>query len=426
MKRFRSIWFCTGGIIFLWLAYFIAGNSASRELAARFSGVVLRATRGNVADPAVFIQQRLAEGLLLATFFIAGIWLQLCITKIILRKSLNPTRHWIAHASSGFILFNVWLGLAMQTTLFWCLMWQGDATQNLTRFHLKRLLFAEYRSPSKAIIVGNSQSRAQLDEELLNQILSPNLHTVELHFPGSNAYDILLIHRKIANLHAKLIIVYVSEATFYNGNHHDAAANFFEFSDVKDLAVKDVRSFVPAQGFCYGLLGNALPIFRLRDVLAQRFLGTGITQLKQRQYDERFMANLEANAEKVASGYYINETSKFEMRAFRNFVSDCEKGNEKIMVLAGQLNPLLGRRLDPEIREHMLSFLRELQGQHSNMTLIENLPFQSPADYEDLTHVKKETQKQFTQLIAEFLKQPMAQMRASPLDTNIPSQLETQ
>ena len=413
MKRFRFIWLCTAGIVFLWLNYFVLGTSVSRHLAARFAEVVLRATRGNVADPAIFIQGRLCEGLLLVTYLVAAAWLHVAITQRILRKSADRTRHWIAHAASGFVLFNLWLGLAMQTTLFWCAMWQGNGTQNLTRFHLKRLLFAENQSPSKAVILGNSQARAQLDEELLNELLKPQLHTAELHFPGSNAYDIWLIHRRIANLRPNLIIVYVSELTFYNGNHHEAAANFFQFSDAKDLAAADVRSFVPRQGFQYGLLGAALPIFRLRDVLSQRLLGTGLIQLKQRQHDQHMMENLEANAEKGASGYRIDRSSDFEMRAFRNFVSDCENGKETVLILVGQLNPLLSQRFDPKIRPHMISFLHHLRDQHSNVVLNENLPFQSAANYEDLTHVKKEIQKRFTQWIAESLRPASEELHKS-------------
>jgi hypothetical protein len=413
MKRFRYIWLCTAGIVFLWLLYFVLGTPVSRHLAARFAEAVLRATRGNVADPAIFIRGRLCEGLLLATLLVVAAWLHIAITQIILRKSANRSRHWIAHAVSGFVLFNLWLGLAMQTTLFWCAMWQGEATQNLTRFHLKRLLLAENQSPSKAVILGNSQSRAQIDEELLNKILELKLHTAELHFPGSNAYDVWLIHRKIAHLHPNLIIVYISEATFYNGNHHDAAANFFQFSDVKDLASRDVRAFVPRQGFQYGLLGAALPIFRLRDVLSQRILGTSLVQLKQQQHNQQFLENLESNAKKMAPSYRIDASSAFEKRAFTEFISDCETGKENVLVLVGQLNPLLGQRFDSRIRADMISLLRQLRDKHPNMALIENLPFQSPSDYEDLTHVKKETQSEFTQLIAEYLKRPFAELRKS-------------
>jgi hypothetical protein len=292
-------------------------------------------------------------------------------------------------------------------------MWQGDATQNLTRFHLKRLLFAENQAPSKALILGNSQSRAQLDEELLNRILEPELHTGELHFPGSNAYDIWLVHRKVTKFRPNLVIVYVSESTFYNGNHHDASANFFQFSDLKDLADADVRRFVPLQGFKYGILGAALPVFRLRDVLSQRILGTGLTQLKQSEYNQQFTKDLNASARKAAEGYFINARSDFEMRAFTEFVSDCEAANETVLILAGQLNPLLGNRFDPKMRKHMIAFLQQLRERHSNVILVEKLPLQSPSDYEDLTHVKTGVQAQFTQAIAEFLKKPIAEMRSS-------------
>jgi hypothetical protein len=411
MKRFRSFWFWTAGISFLWLIYFGAGASLSHKLTMRFGSLVMKATRGNVIDPAIFIQNRIFESLSLATLALLAVGVHVMMTKLILRNSASATRHWTTHAISAFVLFNLWLGFAMQTTAFWCVMWQGEATQNLTRFHLKRLMFAENHSPTKAVILGNSQSRAQLDEELLNKLLQPQLHTAELHFPGSNAYDVWLEHRKIQNTKPNLVIVYVSEATFYDGNHHDAAANFFQFSDLKDLASADVRAFVPSKGFGYGLLGAALPIFRLRDVLAQRLLGTSITQLKQREYDQHILENLEATATKAAKGYFIDARSEFELRAFTEFVSDCEAAKEDLVILAGQLNPILGKKFDPGIRKHMLAFLHGLREKHSNVVLIENLPDQSPSDYDDLTHVKKEFQAHFTESMAEVLKRPISDLR---------------
>lgn len=413
MKRSRSFWICAAGVLLLWLVYSSAGASLSHKLAGRFGTMVMKATRGNVIDPAIFIQNRIFESLLLTTFALTAIGVHVMMVKLVLRSSASQTRQWITHATSAFVLLNLWLGIAMQTTVFWCAMWQGEATQNLTRFHLKRLMFAENHSPTKAVILGNSQSRAQLDEELLNKLLQPQLHTAELHFPGSNAYDVWLEHRKIQDTKPNLVIVYVSEATFYDGNHHDAAANFFQFSDLKDLASADVRAFVPSKGFGYGLLGATLPVFRLRDVLAQRLLGTGLTQLKQREYDQHILEDLEAIAAKAGKGYFIDARSEFELRAFTEFVSDCETAKENLVILAGQLNPILAGQFDPKIRKHMLNFLRQLRDKHPNVILVENLPHQSPSDYDDLTHVKKGFQAHFTQTMAEFLKQPIAELRSS-------------
>ncbi|MEO6033924.1 MAG: hypothetical protein ABIQ35_01585 [Verrucomicrobiota bacterium] len=403
MKRFRYIWLCTFGLLFFWLIYLVWGLPASKDLAARFSGAVLRVTQGKATNPALFIHRRFFEGLCLTTLLVAWFWWHLGVTQVFSKKPEKRTLHWVVHSVSGFLLFNLWLGFAMQTTFFWGLMWQGNDTQNLTRFHLKRLLFAENQSTAKAAILGSSQSRAQIDEELLNKLLQSQPRTEELHFPGSNAYDIWLIHRKITKLHPRWIIVYLSESTFYSGNHHDVAANFFQFSDVGDLLAKDVRAHVPHKGFGYGLLGAALPIFRLREVLSQRLLGSGINQLKQRQYDEKFSENLNSTAQRIAEGYRIDKSSEFEIRAFSNFVSDCEQGNERVLILTGQLNPILSQHFDPAIRPHMLSFLQKLRDQHSNIVLVEDLPFQSPADYEDLTHVKNETEIKFTEWVSKIL-----------------------
>jgi hypothetical protein len=85
-------------------------------------------------------------------------------------------------------------------------------------------------------------------------------------------------------------------------------------------------------------------------------------------------------------------------------VDSCEKRKQTLVILAGQLNPTLSRQLTPEMRAEFLSNLRRLRDQHANIVLFDDLPAQDDSDYDDLTHVNKTKQQEFTRFVAGQLK----------------------
>jgi len=102
--------------------------------------------------------------------------------------------------------------------------------------------------------------------------------------------------------------------------------------------------------------------------------------------------------------FQIDAKSALQKSALASLAMDCAKRQQRLVLIAGQLNPLLGRRLDPALRIDLLSFLRELQRQHPDIVLITNSPFQEVSDYIDLTHVNDERRRAFTRFVAEQLK----------------------
>jgi hypothetical protein len=146
-------------------------------------------------------------------------------------------------------------------------------------------------------------------------------------------------------------------------------------------------------------------LFRYREPLAQRFLGERAVQLKQSQHDTSLNTDLEARAQELAGSCRQNAESEFQKKAFEDFVARCQKANRHVIVLTGQFNPILGRKLDPAVRSDMLSFLEKLRTQYPNLIVVSegSMPPQLPADYADLTHVNREAQRRFTTWLAGFL-----------------------
>jgi hypothetical protein len=409
MKKALIIAF--GSVMTGWLLYLTAGSSLARALAVRFEGAVLRIGEGKIVSVLDFIQHRLFEALWLATLL--AVWTSLHVLLAGWQRSRDARRRWrwAWHSVLAFLCLNLWLSQAERCVLFWGTMWQGHDTQNLTRFYIKLFLARENPAPMRVALMGSSQTRAQIDEELLNAILAPRVRTTELHYPGSKAYDHFVMQPIIARIRPRYIICYVSEADFHSGSASEVAPNFFTFADLRDLIRLGGTKFVPKRGIGYGLLGSVLPIFRLREVLTQRIFGPQIAQMEQRRYDLALDTDLRERVRRAAATYQMNEEMEFQRRAFREFVRRCELSQERVIILCGQLNPLFGDAIDPRLRQDMISFLRSLAREHTNISIVENLPPQGIEDYEDLTHVSKAGQERFTRFLADWLRREWEQPR---------------
>ena len=162
--------------------------------------------------------------------------------------------------------------------------------------------------------------------------------------------------------------------------------------------------FVPWENIFSGGVGSIVQLFRLRDVFAQRIYGPATGQLKQSEYNASLETSLADRARHTAGNYRLDDETRFQERAFEDFIRRCQASKERVVILRGQMNPLFENALNPEIRARMISFLRDLAKRYSNMTLIEDLPPQSANDYEDLTHVTKTTQERFTSYLAEWIR----------------------
>lgn len=385
-----------------WGVYVLAGSVIAKLLAARLSGFVLKLGEGKISSPAEFIQHRMLETAWLVTLLLLWAYMHIIVAKC---RPSSPRRSWVCHSLLALICLNIWLWQAGRTVLFWGLMWEDKQTQNLARFHIKLILTREDHSPQRAVLMGSSQSRAQIDEELLNSLLGTKLRTTEMHYPGSKAYDDFLLQPILAPACTSYVIVYLSEADFHSGSASEIAPNFFTLGALPDLVRRGGTKYLPAGGIGYGLLGEMLPMFRMREVLAQRVFGPAIGQMKQQRYNTALEINLAERGASMAKTYQSNDESRFQKRALEDFLARCRDSNQRVILLAGQLNPLMGHQIDPEIRREMIGLLRALAVKFPNVTVIEKLPEQTEQDYLDLTHVNKPAQERFTRFLAGWLEE---------------------
>jgi hypothetical protein len=411
MKRHRFPWFAGVGLLLGWFGYLAFAAPLAWFLGRHFGGVLLRIGEGKFDHPAVFVQGRMREVLWLATLAV-GWWAAHALLDRCVRGRGGEQRwRWAAHGATGFLLFNLWVGAAAQTALFWAVLGTGAGVQNYMQFQFKRIVLEENPAPVRAVLVGSSQTRAQIDESRLNRRLGTQLWTSELHFPGSKAYDLLLIEPHLRRANPQWVICYISEGYFFVGSHGEVPPNFLTFGMLPDAWRRGALAYLSGEEIGYGLLGNALPLFRCREMLSQRVLGFAAVNLQQAQYDDSLDTDLDARARKAAQSYRSNEESAFQKQAFEDFVIRCGQAGRTVVLLEGGYNPVLARHMDPGLRSEMLTFLAALSARHPNVMRVPEaeLPLQTPADYSDLNHVNEDMQRRFTDWLAGWLEARLAQ-----------------
>ncbi len=386
-----------------------AGHPLSEALARRLGPALGKLGEGKISSPTAFIHQRLLEAMWLFTLLFAWAAAHFLLARVPWRSTRAIRFAWVIHSLVAFICLNVCLAQAARSGLFWGLMWQGKQTTNLARFHLKRILAEENSAPVRATLMGSSQTRAQIDEELLNTLLGTNLYTTELHYPGSKGYDHFLLQPLIAKTRPDYVIIYISETDFYSGSMSEVVPDFLTWVDVPDLISRGGMNYIPKERIAAGLLASTVPAFHLRRVITQRFLGPEITQLKQVQHNTGVTNVLPATP--AGPKLAIDGESHFQRVAMEDFVKRCQRAGQRVIILVGQLNPRFSQTIDAAIRREMLSTLQSLAAKFPNITLVEGLPVHSAEDYLDMTHVNEATQAKFTRFIAAWLQ---AHLKAAP------------
>ena len=411
MKRptsVRILQAASAAILALWAAFLLGGHTVSGWLADSFGAALARVGQGKFPNADVFVYGRIREVLFLLT---AGFVLASAIGWL---TSVFKTKKyaWVYVSLAWFCALNVLALAAMQTALFWALFWHGDFTNNYAQHQFKQALLREVPAP-RAILLGNSQSRSQIDENVLNRELAGKLWTTELHFPGSRPCDLWLMIRQLQPKPGDVVICYLSEGYLYTGTVSECLPYFLHLSDLRGLTDLGGSTWWKQRSLYYGILGDCLPLFRLREPVAQRLLGFRMIQLNQLEHDESLAVDLRERAKTVALSLHQDETVTAQKAAFEAFVAECKKFRVKLVLCAGQLNPIVYDYAKPFFREDYLKFLSETQKANPQIALLtpDTLGWQTPETYLDLTHVKKPEQSEFSLRMSRWLQQNLDQLQ---------------
>ncbi len=394
--KLKARFWIPGLLILAWLVYGIGGQSIAGWVAGLLERQLNGLADGKFADPQVFVRGRMREAL----FLLTGAWVGATAVFIAFRKIDTQTviPRVYPRAMMIFVVLNLWLAMAGNCVLFWLLFWQGEGTPNLVGFEIKRLLFKENKAESKMIIMGSSQANRQFKEALLNRQFGNRLWTTELGFPGNKVFDVWSIWERLPENRPALVAYYLNEGDFMDSS--GLAPIYFFDAGAANVWRRLGTGRVPMTRKMYnGLIGSAIPLFRIRDALASRFLGKAMAGMNQADHDTAMASDLNRRAALVKDRFRRDAYTDLHRSALVELAGDCQRRGTKLILLFGQLNPLLERQLDGRLRAEVGSFLEELDARFANVTLIqrEKMPEQTTEDYEDLTHVNDEAQKRFTE-----------------------------
>jgi hypothetical protein len=266
-------------------------------------------------------------------------------------------------------------------------------------------VFKENRAPVKIVLGGNSQVHAQMDHRLLNRRLGTNYYCADLAFPGNRACDYIWLNRELEGSGADVIVCYLSENMFFGVGLSYGTATFLSARDFPEFAKLGWRWNWHLEDAGSAVLANLLPMYRNRESIERRILGNTLTTLGQRRRDAGLASDLEARAVEAAMAYTNCAQTRFEMAAFEDFVGKCKAQRRLVVVCCGQLNPILGKKIDPQLRIQLIERLRQIAARYDNVRLLEEnaMPFQSASDYADLTHANEAARARFSTYIADEL-----------------------
>ena len=411
--------------VFAGAVWLIGRKPISNFVASRFGERMLRSADGKFTDPGRFVSGRLDDAALLAIGACVIVLAHIVVVSAFSPKL--PTRwRWIGSCASGFLCLNLFAALACHTALFWAALFNGKGlTNNYTQYQIKSRLMSELDVPAQAVLIGNSQTKAEIDPAVLNKQLGKRLWTTELHFPGNSPYEMRMAYAGLPNVNIKYAICYFTEFYIDLGIDTSGLAYFQTWRGLPDYYRFDGGRFPLTQNICYGLLGDILPFFRLRDPVACRVLGFHMVEFDQARYDGTLDTNLMARAVGMTNLFHLGPDTAFQKKSFLALADALRARGCLLVVCVGQMNPILERELDPSFRADMTAFLRRMARDDQNVILIDEgeLPKQTPADYEDLSHVNKAAQVHFSEYIAGILDRLMSdnsQARSALQTSNTP------
>ncbi len=388
-----------------WFVFALWGDWAVGWMDGLLGERISRAGEGKFNDSRRFIEDRVCEALILWTWFA----LFLVAFAAAERWMRDRSMLWrlATVVGTAVVFLQLWFAIASGTVLFWMFFWQGDASHNLVRFEIKRNLLEDDPDLPQVILMGSSQIRAQIDEQILNAELRDLCFTTDLNYPGSKCFDTWVVWNQIRDERPEYLICYLSELDMFSGAHGPAPAYFLDWS-MLIRALRETRAPLALDSVLrHGLAGSTFPLLRMREPTAARILGPALLAMGQERHNASLEEDLSRRAAESAGGFHVDSNSDLQKECLFRLAHDCQKDGTVLVLLTGRLHPELSRRLPAEMRIALKETLVRLEREFPNVVVAaedEMVP-QSTTDYVDLTHINEKAQERYSLWLAAWMKE---------------------
>ena len=402
-----------GIIAILWAGYLAAGRFVCEWIVRIQGDTIMRLGKGRITDIAEFLHDVMFESVFLATIIL----LLACVTAIIwigCKKKISGSWLWLPMSLVVFVNINILIAFASETSLYWLVLYVGGPNLKQSGFHVERMLLKKDRgAEAKAIVLGSSQGQSQVHIGELNKRFWPKIRFGNLSYAGAQAFDFLLIQDHYKDISADLIICYVSELNFYIPVSGKRYVPMLTLSGLKTLKEHNILRFGVGEELYYAGIAIVLPLFRSRRAIEMFAFGE-VSGWPKRQVvvagkaPQNKMQRRETQARKLAIDYTLGPDSDFQKESFLEFLRTTQGKIKKVVIIGGQVNPILAAKISPEVLTDFQHFVKGLSNQFANtVVLIDELPRHSPQDYDDLMHITPETRLYYTHCLADILEEKL-------------------
>jgi hypothetical protein len=403
LTRQRATVGLVAATLLAWLGLFLIGPSFASFLSHWLAGPLQRVGRGKFTDSTAFVLHRLEDSLLLWSSALAIVVAVLLAHRLLTRSTWYAKSAGVGPGLLAFLAINCWLQIAAQTVLFWLPFYDARHIDNYAQFQIKRHLLREQKPKTSVLLIGNSQTRAQIDEGLLNQAWSPSIWTTELTQPGAHGFASMVLTRDLAGVPADYVITYISEIFVYGSENGIVLPKFFQWQDLAYIRQERIWNQLPPGNLRSGIAGWFIPAYRLSGSFSQRLLGAAITDLPQQRFDAARDAQPTAgDRERLQK----EEVARFQKRAYETAVQELAGRGTKVILILGRTRPDLHEQVDRRILDDVHEWVMSLRARWPEQVSViqEEHFFQAqPEDYADKVHVTEEAQTRFSTALVDHL-----------------------
>ena len=371
----------------LWLGYFLFAGSVADAGADRWGEKLIQRSANVIISPARFLRQVMFEGCMLMTaiVFLAGTVRAVSLWCRRFRRELR----WAPLSAISFALLNLWLLLAGQTTVFWAGLYAVYPNLRQTGFHVQRTMLNS-GDETKIAVLGSSQGLTEFDCGIWNEAFRGKVRFGNLSHPGNSCFDLLLVQQHYVQCKPKLVVCYLSEMNIYSGAGGGRVLPFATWATATDIAqapssvITDEQKLIAACG--------VIPFFKYRRSIELAIFGR-IAEFGFRPKRDGASASKEgkdAAAQKRADSFRVDEQSDFQKKSLRKFLERHRDLGAKVVIVIGQVNPVVGDRLAAEVISDRDRFYQSLVEEFPEVEFWTDQMFRHPsADYDDFMHLRR-------------------------------------
>jgi len=400
-----------------WAFDWLGGGTVAERLADRFGTILIEKSRERITQPAEFIAIRMREGLWFIAMAVGMIGVALLAARIV-RRWCTPMWAWLPLSLIAFVTVNGVIGAAGETGTYWMVLFAGSGDSKQPEFQIARILHRDSDAKEKVVILGSSQGLSEIDEPTLNRRFGPQKYFANLSYVGSHTIEFLLTEPWYGGEPPEVAICYLSELNFYTKVSGARLLPLLKVSEWPTLQELDIEQFDIGNRSTNGYVGSVLPAFQSRRSLEYFLFGTPAVENKIKRVQPALESDVESTDQekqrreqehektiaRMAKTYAVSADTEFHKTALELFLQRAQQTGTQVVLIVGQVNPVLSQKIDPAVRRDFLDYMDRLKKRFPDVLILsDELPVHPESDYHDMMHLTDEAQIRYTERLADVL-----------------------